>query len=104
MHFDQFIQYRALDFKFRTFSGSDHLLENPELVEKLKLRTVCTAIVPSVFDDLEDLCNLLGVTKRRFAEMALIEAIEKANLIVKQVDAFEFVHQDQAFEPESETK
>ena len=98
MHFDQFIQYRALAFKFEDFKAVDHALENPEVVERLKLRTVCTGIAPSVFDDLECLCNLLEISKRRFAELALIEAIEKANFILQQVDAFEFARQDQAGE------
>ena len=46
MHFDQFIQYRALAFKFADFKAVDHALENPEVVERLKLRTVCTGIAP----------------------------------------------------------
>jgi hypothetical protein len=98
MHFDQFIQYRALAFKFDDFKASDHALENPELVERLKLRTVCTALVPSVFDDLDQLCNLLEIPKRRFAELALIEAVEKAKVILEQVNAFEFARQPRAGE------
>lgn len=99
MHFDQFIQYRALAFKFEDFKAADHVLENPDVVAGLKLRTVCTAVVPSVFEELEQLCQTLEIPKRRFAELALIDAMEKANSILKDVDAFEFVRPDQAGEP-----
>lgn len=99
MHFDQFIQYRALAFKFEDFKAADLFLESsPDLVAG-KLRTVCTAILPSVFDELEQLCQTLEIPKRRFAELALIDAMERAKLIIKDVDAFEFVRPDQVGKP-----
>jgi hypothetical protein len=99
MHFDQFIQYRALSFKFEGFKATDFVLERSPDVVAGKLRTVCTAILPSVFDELEQLCQTLGITKRRFAELALIDAIERARLIIKDVDAFEFVRPDHLEKP-----
>ena len=99
MHFDQFLQYRVLAFKFGDYKGIDNVLENPDVVASLKLRTVCTALDPSVFERLDGLCQLLEIPKRRFAEMALIEAMERAESIIKDMNAFEFIRSDKTGEP-----
>lgn len=95
-HFDQFIQYRALDFKYGDFGAS-----YPDQL-KDQLRTVCFQVTPSVFDDLESVCQLLGVTKRRFVELAVIDALERTHEIVKGMDTFEFAREDQQRLPEPE--
>ncbi len=96
MHFDQYIKYRALDFKFQGFSSSDHILENPENAAALKMRTVCTQLNPSLFEDLEQVCGLLQVPKRRFLELAVIEALERSHAIIEEVNAFEFHEETEA--------
>jgi hypothetical protein len=93
MRFDETIRLRALQLK-ALHSGqtnSDLLeaqLQLPEVSENLKLRQVCAMVSPQLFTELEGTCELLGMSKRKFVEGALIDAIEKASAIVNEVDPF----------------
>ena len=71
-------------------SGGVDLIEwaaqqNPEAV-KAELRNICALISPGLFLEVENLCNVLEFSKREFVEMALIEFVEKANAIVREVN------------------
>lgn len=69
----------------------DSILANPVNEEGLKkdFRNVC-ALIPSIqFDDLEELCDLLDLSKREVISMALNVFIPMANAIVKEVNPFE---------------
>ena len=101
MNFDQFIQLHALKFKESLSSGmpdsfADKLLEsNPE-----GSRQVCAVISQALFDDLESKCGMLEISKRRFVEGALIEALDKVSRILKEVDVFEDVETEPAVHEE----
>jgi len=89
----EIIQLHALKLKHmhhRGNSGGVDLIEwaaqqNPEAV-KAELRNICALINPSLFSEVENLCNVLELSKRQFVEMALIEFVEKANAIVREVN------------------
>lgn len=91
----QVIQLQALKLK-ATIDGHhpriiDSLIANPANEQELKkdFRNVC-ALIPSIqFEELEDLCNLLDLSKREVISMALNEFIPMANAIVKDVNPFE---------------
>lgn len=60
----------------------DHFLEGEQgdkLREELKLKRIQFDTQAGLFDKLEQTCNLLDCSKRVFLEMAVIEAIQKAN-------------------------
>jgi hypothetical protein len=93
MRFDELIRLKALQLKSQTSGqANSELLESqlqlPEVSEGLKLRQVCAMVSPELFNELEGTCDLLGMSKRRFVEGALIEAIDKAAAIVSEVDPF----------------
>lgn len=93
MKFDELIRLKALQLKSVTSGqANSELLESqlqlPEVSEGLKLRQVCAMVSPQLFDELEGTCELLGMSKRRFVEGALVEAIDKAAAIVSEVDPF----------------
>lgn len=91
----QIIQLQALKLK-STIDGHhpammESIIENPANKEGLKkdFRNVC-ALIPSLqFEDLENLCTLLDLSKREVITMALNEFIPMANRIVAEVNPFE---------------
>lgn len=94
----QIIHLQALKLK-STIEGSnpslmDAVLNNPINKEELKkdFRNVCALIHVTQFDELENLCNLLDLSKRQVISMALSDFIPMANAIVNDVNPFE--HQE----------
>ena len=94
MRSDEIIRLQALKLKEvnSNSAGSNGLLDavleqNPE-VAKEKLRNICAFISPQLFDEVQSLCSLLDLSKRRFVEMALQDAIEKTHSIVNEVSPF----------------
>lgn len=69
----------------------DAIFENPANQEALKkeFRNVCALISSAQFDQLENLCSLLQLSKREFITMALSDFIPRANAIISEVDPFE---------------
>ena len=89
--FDEFIQYRALAFKFGNtdFEGSlDMVLDDGNEAEKLKIKNVCAKISIQLADELEETCAVLRISKRKFIELAIIEALVRCDSIVKEFDIY----------------
>lgn len=94
MKFDQYIQYRSLSVKaavdgenFNSEAG-ERLLEK-EIKNSPDIKTVCTPIHIDLFKRLDDTLSLLNVSKRAFIQMAIIEALDRADVIMAEVDIFE---------------
>lgn len=111
-HFEQFIQYRALSFKFKTTGGMplgqmERLLAGGSIgtnqngtfvpattleeVLPFKVQNVCAKLAQPLVDRLDEALGVLGMTKRDFIELALIEALDKVDQVLKDTDAFEYV-------------
>lgn len=95
MNPSQLIQLQALKLK-ASVEGShptliDAVLEDPANKEGLKkeFRNVCALIHVRQFDELENLCGLLDLSKREVISMALNDFIPKAHAIVSEVNPFE---------------
>lgn len=95
MHFEELIKLQALKLKAMHQVGTDHLGEGgiqealfAEASDSGKLRNICAAITPELFDQVEGCCSMLEISKRRFVEAALVEAVAKASAIVADVDPF----------------
>ena len=91
----QVIQLQALKLK-ATIDGHhphviDSLLSKPENAEEVKkdFRNVCALISPYQFDQLENICNMLDLSKREVISMALSEFFPKVSAIVSEVNPFE---------------
>jgi hypothetical protein len=83
-HFDEFILYRSLSLKF---SGS-HILDFPdEASDSSNLRNVCAKLHPDLVDRLDTVLGLLGMSKREFIQIALIDALDRAEKTLDDVDA-----------------
>lgn len=80
--------------KFKQLNTNGHSLGNdlvgrmidsdPEVKEKM--RNICAFISPELFGEIENLGNLLDLSKREIVEMALLDFVEKANKIIREVN------------------
>ena len=101
MNFDQLIQLHALKFKEGLSPGSgdsftDRMLEsNPE-----GSRQVCAMVSQVLFDELESKTAMLEISKRRFVEGALIDALDKVSRILNEIDVLEDVRTDPVLQEE----
>jgi hypothetical protein len=85
-NFDEFVLYRALALKF---SGSHNLGSLPdEALDTARFRNVCAKMHPDLVDRLDSVISLLGVSKRDFIEIALIDALDRSEKTLHDVDAF----------------
>lgn len=113
--FDQFVQYRALQFKFSgihhageieesrimKIRGNDGVLR-PATIEDIvggEVKNVCAKLPIPIVERLDNLIGILDMTKRDFIEMALVDALDRVDAILNEVGAFEFVRPDQAGKP-----
>jgi len=91
--FNQFIQYRALAFKFdrQNIDITEHFVENAETGEAqpIPLRNVCAKLTVELAERIDNVASVLGVTKRLFIEKALIDAMDRANAMLEEVGAWE---------------
>lgn len=112
-HFDQFIKYRALRFKFDSLGSStlgdvESLMEAGSLLKtddgqtvrsttleeqfpQLRIKNVCAKLSGDLVDRLDNSLGILGMSKRDFIEMALIEALDRVDQELHDIDAFEFI-------------
>lgn len=113
-YFDQFIQYRALKFKFDSM-GSVSLDDveaslrggsilhsddggktmRPATLEEafpIPLRNVCAKLSVDLVDRLDKTLSILSISKREFIEMSLIEALNRVDQELLDIDAFEYIN------------
>lgn len=91
---DEFLHYKVLALKFNRLQGDqfsglvDSVIEAAgEGNKHLPLKNVCAKLALPVADDLEEVTALLGMSKRQFIEMALIEAIAHVRHLIDCTDA-----------------
>lgn len=116
-HFDQFIKYRALRFKFDSFGSStlgdvESHIESGSLLKsddgqtvrrtsleeafpQLRIKNVCAKLSGDLVDRLDNSLSILGMSKRDFIEMALVEALDRVDQELADIDAFEFIEAKQ---------
>jgi len=116
-HFDQFIKYRALRFKFDSLGSatlgdleshieSGSLLKSDdgqsvrrtsleEAFPQLRIKNVCAKLSGDLVDRLDNSLGILGMSKRDFIEMALVEALDRVDQELHDIDAFEFIEAKQ---------
>lgn len=84
-HFDEFVLYRALTRKFSGSHNSGWLPD--EAFDAAKFRNVCAKLHPDLVDRLEVVISLLGMSKRDFIEIALIDALDRSEKTLDDVGA-----------------
>lgn len=92
MKLEHFATMRGLELA-HTRNGSallEHVLnseDGAQLREELKLRRVQFDTYPQLADEVERITSLLGCSKRQFMEMAVLDAIERAEARFQQAFA-----------------
>ena len=86
MNLENYSKMRALQTALATNNTSllDHLLagsQGDELREKVLTKRLQFDTTPQLFSKVEELCSLLECSKREFLEMAVWEAITKAESV-----------------------
>lgn len=92
-HLQQRLTLRALTFKFNSLNESmtDIVLrQNPESEANKYFKNVCTPLTLPVVERLEKTLSTLGMSKREFIQSAIVDALEQADQIMKDVDLMEF--------------
>lgn len=93
MNFDELVHLKALQLKQLNTEGGT---VNDYVVDQLidaghqypQLRQVCAMVTTELFEKLDATCKTLEISKRRFVEAALQDAITRAETIVADVDPF----------------
>jgi hypothetical protein len=67
------------------------LIAEDRLEHNVPLKNVCAKVVPWISDEIDEICDVLMISKRRFLEAAFLEAISKARAIMKD-EGFEEGH------------
>lgn len=62
--------------------------------DELPLKNVCAKVAPQLSDKIDEVCGLLGISKRRFLEAAFIEAVQKAEAIMEAEGLWEALSDD----------
>jgi hypothetical protein len=53
------------------------------------MKNVCAKLTVGLSDDVDEICSLLEIPKRKFIELAIVNAIGKFEEIAKEYDIYE---------------
>lgn len=93
MNFDELIQLQVLKLKASVTGAqpmngkfTDQLIEQGALPE---LRQMCAKVHPSLYAALEQVCDLLDMSKRQFIEAAVSDAVLRAHQTLDKYKALD---------------
>lgn len=73
------------------FTGDGDLvgqvIEQDEAQAKAKMKNLCAYISPVLFDEVNQVGELLSLSKRQIVEMAVIDFLAKAHAVIEEVGA-----------------
>jgi hypothetical protein len=64
-------------------------------------RQICAKVAPQLADDLDSVVTELKVSKRRFIEAAIVDAVERAKAIMQAEGLFEAIDEYHGFNKEA---
>lgn len=83
MDFDELVQLQVLKLKAQQ-RGKGPFLE--QVIEQAgdvpELRQMCAKVSRAMYDDLEQVCGLLDMSKREFIEAAVSDALTRAHQVI----------------------
>lgn len=72
------------------------LIADEQIPDSVPLKNVCAKVSQQLSDKIDEVCGLLGISKRRFLEAAFIEAVQKAEAIMEAEGLWEALSDGQA--------
>ena len=91
---NEFLIMKALNFKYVGTNDTgdilEHLVETGELdgVEHVALKNVCAKLSVTLVDEVDNVCSILGMSKRAFIERALTSLIQEFEEIADEYDIY----------------
>jgi hypothetical protein len=99
MKFDETIRLQSLKLKELNTRGSDFsdklidmAVADLDHSSQLPMKNICAMVSQQMFDEVDGICQMLDMSKRRFVEMALRHALDTAASIVNEVQPFPEEH------------
>lgn len=94
----EIITKEVLELKHGASHNVDHLFAESyeKLVSEGKLTNVCCKITPELFDRLSAACVFLNISKRKFIELAIIQGLEEASLVMDEYGIFDHLASESA--------
>ena len=92
--FERLVTQKAMDFVSNAQNEklTDFLIESGQADPQMK--NLCTKVSIPLSDKIDNLCAILDISKRKFCEAAFIEAIEKAESIMREEGVFAVMDED----------
>lgn len=92
--FERLVTQKAMDFVSNAQNEklTDFLIESVQADPQMK--NLCTKVSIPLSDKIDNLCSILDISKRKFCEAAFIEAIEKAESIMREEGVFAVMDED----------
>jgi hypothetical protein len=79
-------------------SGNRDLIDwiaDGRLEGDIPLKNVCAKLTPHLSDEVDSVVGLLGISKRRFLECAIIDAVNKAHQIIRDEGVWEALNHEE---------
>lgn len=94
-YLEQVLVFKSLDFVLGTDGkATDHILSQPGNDDlKNQFKNVCAPLPSSLVERLESTLGLLNISKRQFITAAIIEALDKADVIMKEWGVDEYLEE-----------
>lgn len=90
MKFEEVIQLQALKLKAMNSYGSVPSSIVDSMAEASpQLRQMCAKVSPQLYEELENVCTLLDMSKRQFIEGAVADALQRAKETIEKVGAID---------------
>lgn len=90
MKSDDLLRLKALELKQLQYNGmSGDMLER--VIEQnpgVQRKNVCAFVSEELFEQVDNLCTVLSLSKRQFVEAALVDMVAKSNAILAEVQPF----------------
>lgn len=87
--FEEFLTYKCLNYKLHTPTLLlDHAIESGGIEADFPTQNVCAKLSVDLVVELNNVCDVLGVSKRSFIESALTNALEKFDEVAARHDIF----------------
>jgi len=90
MNFEETIQLQVLKLKAQSCIRGhllDHVLESEN--PPIQVRQMCAKVSTQLYDELENVCGLLDMSKREFIEGAVADAISRAKDVIDRSGVLE---------------
>lgn len=93
---DALVTEKALAFIAARRSLDSDLPDMLEDSNSVVTKNVCAKVSVQLADELDEVCGLLRISKRRFIEAAFVDAVDRANAIIADEGVWQELEEQQA--------